>query len=52
MSCHSVHKRSAAVVVNLIYSFPPQRVVLGGGVKRQPGIIDRVRGEVQRLING
>jgi fructokinase len=42
----------ALAVVNLIYCFSPQRVVLGGGVMQQPGIIDRVRGEVQRSING
>jgi fructokinase len=41
----------ALAVVNLIYSFSPQRVVLGGGVMQVPGIIDRVRGEVQRTIN-
>ena len=39
-------------VTNLIYTLAPQRVVLGGGVMQQPGIIDRVRSEVQRLING
>jgi fructokinase len=38
-------------VTNLIYCFSPQRVVLGGGVMQQPGIIDRIRGEVQRTIN-
>jgi fructokinase len=42
----------ALAVVNLIYCFSPQRVVLGGGVMQQPGIIDRIRGEVQRSING
>jgi len=35
----------------LIYCFSPQRVVLGGGVMQQPGLIDRVRREVQRSIN-
>jgi fructokinase len=42
----------ALAVANLIYCFSPLRVVLGGGVMQQPGIIDRVRGEVQRSING
>jgi fructokinase len=42
----------ALAVANLIYSFSPQRVVLGGGVMQVPGIIERIRGEVQRLING
>jgi fructokinase len=41
----------ALAVVNLIYCFSSQRVVLGGGVMQQPGIIDRVRGEVRRTIN-
>jgi fructokinase len=42
----------ALAVANLIYAFSPQRVVLGGGVMQQPGIIDRVRREVQQIING
>lgn len=42
----------ALAIVNLIYAFAPQRVVVGGGVTQQPGLIDRVRGEAQRLING
>ncbi len=42
----------ALAVVNLIYCFSPWRVVLGGGVMQQPGIIERIRGEVQRSING
>ena len=41
----------ALAVVNLIYCFSPRRVVLGGGVMQQPGLIDRVRGEAQSLIN-
>jgi fructokinase len=41
----------ALAVVNLIYCFSPQRVVLGGGVMQQPGIINSIRGEVQRTIN-
>jgi fructokinase len=42
----------ALAVVNLIYAFSPQRVVIGGGVMQQAGLIDRVRGEAQNLING
>ena len=42
----------ALAVVNLIYSFSPQRVVLGGGVMQQAGLIDRVRSETRSLING
>jgi fructokinase len=42
----------ALAVANLILCFAPQRVVLGGGVMQVPGIIERVRDEVQRTING
>ncbi len=42
----------ACAVANLIYAFSPQRVILGGGVMQQAGLIERVRGETQRLING
>ena len=42
----------ALAVTNLIYTFSPQRVVLGGGVMQQAGIIDQVRREVQQIING
>lgn len=39
-------------VCNLILSFSPQRVVLGGGVLQHPGLIDQVRRQVNRLLNG
>jgi fructokinase len=42
----------AYAVANLIYAFSPQRIVLGGGVMQQPGLIERVRREVQSIING
>ncbi len=42
----------AYAVANLIYAFSPQRIVLGGGVMQQAGLLDRVRHEVQRIING
>jgi len=42
----------AYAVANLIYAFSPQRIVLGGGVMQQTGLLDRVRKEVQQIING
>jgi len=42
----------AYAVANLIYAFSPQRIVLGGGVMQQAGLLDRVRREVQGIING
>jgi len=37
---------------NLVCALSPQRIVLGGGVMHQPGLIERVRREVQALLNG
>jgi fructokinase len=37
---------------NLIYTLSPQRIVLGGGVLQHSGLIDQVRGQVIRLLNG
>lgn len=42
----------AYAVANMIYAFSPQRIVLGGGVMQQAGLLDRVRREVQSIING
>lgn len=39
-------------ICNLAFSFSPQRIVLGGGVLQHPGLIDAVRGQVTRLLNG
>jgi fructokinase len=39
-------------VCNLIYTYSPQRIVLGGGVLQGPGLLDQVRLEVSRLLNG
>ena len=36
----------------LILTFSPQRIVLGGGVLQHPGLIDRVRRQVVKLLNG
>lgn len=42
----------AALCMNLTYAFRPQRIVLGGGVFNAPFLLDRVRGEFSRLMNG
>lgn len=39
-------------VCNLILSFSPQRIVLGGGVFQHPGLVDQVRQRVKELLNG
>lgn len=39
-------------LVNLIASFSPQRIILGGGVMSQPRIFDLVRRRVQAFLNG
>jgi fructokinase len=41
----------ARALVNLIYTYSPQRVVLGGGVSQHPGLIEAVRCKIQQLIN-
>ena len=39
-------------ICNLIYALSPQRIVLGGGVLGHPGLIERIRQQVTRLLNG
>ena len=39
-------------LANLILSFSPQVIVLGGGVMQQAGLHARARYEVQRILNG
>jgi len=39
-------------LANLILSFSPQRVVVGGGVMQQAGLYTLVQHEVQQIING
>ena len=39
-------------LVNAIMALSPRRVVLGGGVLKTPGLLDRVREEVERLVAG
>lgn len=42
----------ALAVMNLTLIVAPQRIVIGGGVTQQPGLIDNVRREVVQLLNG
>ena len=42
----------ALALVNLIYTYSPQRIVLGGGVSQHPRLHDAVRRKVQEYING
>jgi fructokinase len=42
----------ALAVVNLIYSYSPMRIVIGGGVMEHTGMHTSVRRKVQQLING
>jgi fructokinase len=42
----------ALALVNLVASFSPRRIVLGGGVFQQPGLIAAVRAKVQQRMNG
>ena len=39
-------------LVSVIYVLSPQRIVLGGGVMRRPGLLPLVREEISRLVNG
>jgi fructokinase len=42
----------ALALVNLVASFSPRRIVLGGGVFQQPGLCAAVRTKVQQCMNG
>jgi fructokinase len=39
-------------ISNLILCLSPQRIVLGGGVLQQPGLIDKVRQATSQVLNG
>jgi fructokinase len=39
-------------LVNALVVLSPQRIVLGGGVMKTPGLLERVRVEVERLVAG
>lgn len=42
----------ALALVNLIYTYSPQRIVLGGGVSEHPGLHEAVRRKVREYNNG
>ena len=42
----------ALALLDLIYAYSPQRIVLGGGVPEHPGLHAAVRRKVQEYING
>ena len=42
----------ALAMVNLIYAYSPQRIILGGGVSQHPGLLPAVRCKVKQFMNG
>jgi len=42
----------ALAMVNLIYAYSPQRIILGGGVSQHPGFHQAVRQKVLKINNG
>jgi fructokinase len=42
----------ALALINLIYAYSPQRIVLGGGVSQHAGLHEIVRRKVQQGLNG
>ena len=42
----------ALALVNLIYAYSPQRIILGGGVAQHPGLLQEVRCKVKQFMNG
>jgi fructokinase len=42
----------ALALVNLIYAYSPQRIILGGGVSQHPGFHQSVRQKVIKINNG
>lgn len=45
-------KYIALAIVNQIYAYSPQRVVLGGGVAQHAGLLQKVQTKTQQLLNG
>lgn len=39
-------------LMNVILTLSPKRIILGGGVMKQPGLIESVRSHTVRLLNG
>ena len=42
----------AVAVVNALLTLSPERVVLRGGVMKRPGLLERVRLDIERLVGG
>lgn len=42
----------ALALVNIIYAYSPQRIILGGGVSQHPGLLEAVRCKVKQFLNG
>ena len=42
----------ATALVNFIYAYSPQRIILGGGVAMHPDLLPKIRVRVNELING
>jgi fructokinase len=42
----------ALALINLIYAYSPQRIILGGGVSKHPGLLEAIRCKVRQGING
>ena len=43
---------NALAIANLILSYSPYRIVLGGGVSQHPKLMEKVRREVKSVLNG
>ena len=39
-------------IVNFIYAYSPQRIILGGGVAMHTGLLNTIRFKVKQLLNG
>ena len=42
----------ASAIENLIYAYSPQRIIVGGGVSKHPGLHQALHYKVKQLING
>ena len=42
----------ASAIANLIYAYSPQRIIVGGGVSKHPGLHQALQCKVKQLING
>jgi fructokinase len=42
----------ASAIANLVYAYSPQRIIVGGGVSKHPGLHQALQYKVKQLING